>query len=269
MRQGRRLNKPADLRDPYGMPTLFRLFSWPQRLLLLGPALGTGMHRHHATQICIGLERPLSMRSGVNEAWTQAQGFFVPADWPHQLDTSHGSAAFLYLEAESDECLRYSARRPRELSALEVDEWLPLLRDTAARGDPRDAESIVVKIFGEERISEGLLDSRIAAAQRWIDGQLGGAVYARDVARAVNLSESRLAHLFSEQVGVPMRRYVLWCRLRKALADAMRGASLTSAAHAAGFADSAHLSRAFKENFGVAPSFLFEHRDRITFAVFE
>ena len=38
----------------------------------------------------------------------------------------------------------------------------------------------------------------------------------------------------------------------------MRGANLTEAAHLAGFADSAHLSRTFRAMFGVAPSLLFK-----------
>lgn len=38
----------------------------------------------------------------------------------------------------------------------------------------------------------------------------------------------------------------------------MRGAGLTEAAHRAGFADSAHLSRTFRAMFGVAPSLLFK-----------
>ena len=46
----------------------------------------------------------------------------------------------------------------------------------------------------------------------------------------------------------------------------MRGSSLTEAAHEAGFADSAHLSRTFRATFGIAPSFLFERgRLSVTF----
>src|ERR1700678_254257 len=55
-----------------------------------------------------------------------------------------------------------------------------------------------------------------------------------------------------------LRRYVLWCRLRTAAEAAMRGASLTEAAHRAGCADSAHLSRTFRAMLGVAPSLLFK-----------
>ena len=60
-----------------------------------------------------------------------------------------------------------------------------------------------------------------------------------------------------------MRRYILWQRLWRAVELALKGATLTEAAHAAGLSDSAHLSRAFRETFGVTPSFLFEHREQL------
>lgn len=48
----------------------------------------------------------------------------------------------------------------------------------------------------------------------------------------------------------------------------MRGSSLTEAAHVAGFADSAHLSRTFRSMFGIAPSFMFE-RSRLSVTFYE
>jgi len=77
------------------------------------------------------------------------------------------------------------------------------------------------------------------------------------------LSASRFAHLFKQEVGVPVRRYVLWQKMRRALDLAMAGESLTSAALTAGFADSAHLSRTVRSIQGVAPEFLFRHRERL------
>jgi len=68
---------------------------------------------------------------------------------------------------------------------------------------------------------------------------------------AVALSPSRLSHLFREQVGLPIRRFLLWLRLREALSAVARGESLTTAAHAAGFSDSAHFTRTFRRMLGI------------------
>ena len=43
-------------------------------------------------------------------------------------------------------------------------------------------------------------------------------------------------------------------RLERAAGELAHGRTLTEAAHAAGFADSAHLSRVFRRMFGIAPS---------------
>ena len=69
--------------------------------------------------------------------------------------------------------------------------------------------------------------------------------------------------MFKHEVGVPVRRYVLWMKMRRALDLAIGGNSLTTAALSAGFADSAHLSRTVRAMMGIAPEFLFRHRERL------
>jgi len=56
-----------------------------------------------------------------------------------------------------------------------------------------------------------------------------------------------------------VQRYLLWQRLLIALASTARGVSLTEAAHGAGFADSAHMARTFREAFGLKPSEVFKN----------
>ncbi|MGF1756404.1 helix-turn-helix transcriptional regulator [Photobacterium sagamiensis] len=74
---------------------------------------------------------------------------------------------------------------------------------------------------------------------------------ASDVAQQLALSESRFLHLFSEELGVPWRPYLLWCRMTCAIKAILNGTSATDAAHLAGFSDSAHLSRTFRKTFGM------------------
>jgi AraC-like DNA-binding protein len=74
------------------------------------------------------------------------------------------------------------------------------------------------------------------------------------MAAAVHLSPDRFRHLFMEETGVGFRAYLLWLRLECSLAAYVAGSTLTEAAYAGGFADSAHFSRTFKKMFGIAPA---------------
>ena len=76
----------------------------------------------------------------------------------------------------------------------------------------------------------------------------------KGLAAQVGLSPSRLRHLFRQGTGISLRNYLRWQRLLSALHWSAEGLSLTEAAHAAGFSDSAHLSRFFRASFGLKPS---------------
>jgi AraC-like DNA-binding protein len=91
----------------------------------------------------------------------------------------------------------------------------------------------------------------VKAVLEWAATQLDRPVSLVDAARRVALSKDRLRHLFVEQTGLPLRSYLLWLRLTRGIEAFAAGASLTDAAHQAGFADSAHFSRTFRRMFGI------------------
>jgi len=77
----------------------------------------------------------------------------------------------------------------------------------------------------------------------------------------VHLSASRLSHLFKEQVGVSIKKFLVWSKLKKAFNHILySGCTMHEAAYYAGFYDQAHLSKAFKEFFGVVPSDMYNSR---------
>ncbi len=79
----------------------------------------------------------------------------------------------------------------------------------------------------------------------------GGPPDLATLAAQVSMSASRLGHLFAEHLGLSYPVWRRWIRLQRAMAAVEHGASLTVAAHAAGFADSAHLSRTTRAMFGL------------------
>ena len=75
------------------------------------------------------------------------------------------------------------------------------------------------------------------------------------LANKVHLSESRLTHLFKAEVGISLKKYLVWSKLKRALHLVVhQGISLTEATHQVGFFDQAHMSRAFKTLLGVTAS---------------
>jgi AraC-like DNA-binding protein len=81
-----------------------------------------------------------------------------------------------------------------------------------------------------------------------------------ELAERLGLSYHRTSHYFVEAVGISVRTYRLWQKLYRAAPLVMNGASLTEAAHAAGFLDSAHYSNAYQHAYGRAPSLVFHSR---------
>lgn len=78
-----------------------------------------------------------------------------------------------------------------------------------------------------------------------------------DAAARVDLSISRLTHLVTDVLGAPPRTWGAWFKLRSAMGHTLQtGASLTEAAHYAGFSDSAHLTRTCKQLLGVRPAMM-------------
>src|SRR5262249_22653279 len=117
-----------------------------------------------------------------------------------------------------------------------------------------------------DKASANIIDPRVAQSIEWIRAGRDGGILVRDIAAEVDLSESRFSHLFTEHVRVPVRRYLLWLRLRDALhMMAAEGGSLTETAHSAGFADSSHLTRTFKTSLGIAPSALVRDSSLVSF----
>ncbi len=103
------------------------------------------------------------------------------------------------------------------------------------------------------------MDQRVRQALDYLQSQPIKCITASELSSEVHLSESRLAHLFKQQVGIPVRRYLMWLRLMDAIEWAFAGHSLTDASAHAGFSDSAHFSRTFQAMFGLQPSLVVQH----------
>lgn len=225
-----------------------RLHLLPRMLLYAGPGSRAERHAHHAVQVMVGLQRPLRVSTTEDRV---SRLVCIASGAEHAVDANETEVLLLLIEPESPEGRALSiAQPPREDDALLE---LRALLDKQA-GAPQIA-SRMLAMFGTNEHRPTALHPSLKMALRCLQ-QTGARSELRraDVAAAARISPDRLSHLFDEQLGIPFQRYALWVRLKRAATAALSGASLTEAAHTAGFADGAHLSRTFRRMFGLPPS---------------
>lgn len=240
--------------------------SWDGGCLVIGRAHGiTPMHAHYAIQVAFGFERGIRFRASDRDPWTEYGGAIIPSRQPHTMDATHVSGnAVLFVEPETREGRALSERFLRAGIAALPDELLnpsvPLL--IAAWREQRSASAVATaaRVFIAS-LTGGIQplvmsDERILRAVSHIKSHINGALTLEQVAEVACLSPSRFRHLFVEQTGMALRPYILWRRFVRVWELIAAGDSLSTAAHAAGFADAAHLSRTSNRMFGFPPSAL-------------
>lgn len=237
------------------------LYLTPGSALYLGPLAATSRHRHHAVQACVGTEAGFRLRLGARDPWRTFTAAVVDADVSHEFDGSGGLHAMLYLEPESGTGRLSAIPTVSGVSALESDRLDSIRRcmvDTvASRFLPERVLELhrrMLHLLGREASERHPLDQRIGRLLETMRRSPDAAWSLPDAAKVLALSPSRARHLFIGEMGISLRRFRRWIRLEAALHVLADGESLTTAAHSAGFADSAHLSRAFREMFGMTPS---------------
>jgi AraC-like DNA-binding protein len=172
--------------------------------------------------------------------------------------------ATIFVEPETPEgrvlAERYVRDGIADVDRKLVDDILAMLL-AAARARSSGASIVeqarrVVQALTQHTEPNAASDERIIRAVRYVNEHLSAPLTLKQVAGVAYLSPSRFRHLFAEQTGMGLRQYVLWRRFVSVWEHRMNGASLSTAAHAAGFADSAHLTRTSRRMFGMPPSSL-------------
>jgi len=215
-----------------------------------GTIIDTGAHSHHAIQVVFSVRNHFQVR--LEGGLFSTNAVIIDSDVEHELLASGIQCVFFYAEPESEfgQKLREKMHGAYEILADHKGLCADIVNFCVHRPSVREFQKIVQRhwLLPEKTT---LLDPRINQVLKLIDEVEFKKTKIVDLAEKIGISEGRLQHLFKEQVGIPIRKYLLWKRIIDGINFAVRGHDFSTAAYEAGFADGAHMSRTFKEMFGI------------------
>ena len=232
---------------------MLKVFFDTDNIGMITDMLDAEEHSHYPIQLFLSMDEPLKTTSAGKEVC--AHCIAVGQTVPHAFSSQNRAHISAIIEAASDFSRSLNERidgafavfesaglsalqsKAKELIAASSKEyWQAFMRDFKLYLGIEPREQPL-----DERITELLsllkqcdcYDHTIAA-----------------FAKQVSLSSSRLSHLFREQIGVPLKSYIVLHQTEKAFAALLGGASITDAAMLAGFDSPSHFAATVKKLMG-------------------
>lgn len=239
------------------LPQFLKLYN--DILIFAGQHVVTKMHSHHAHEIIISFDSNVVLH--MEDGSVKARGLLLRKDISHATKVE-GLALFIYINPESKLGKRLSYILD-ENNVLKIEEtvleqikgYITDLIKNEYNGSEIAMYLTTVLVKDITQIEKNYNpDLRINNVISYIKSNLNKPLDFKNLKDIACLSESRLIHLFKKEIGIPIRKYVLWCRVQEALKYFLKGHTLTQSAHLVGFSDVAHLTRTFVTMFGMNPS---------------
>jgi AraC family transcriptional regulator, arabinose operon regulatory protein len=249
-------------------PTQTHAWVWNGVLLYAPPALTNTAHAHFPATLLIAVERPFALTIDGQRRYHEIA--LLAPNLRRETD-SEGQPLIDLLVDPDDDAYRWlhpllQARPLVSLPGTQLDALRPRFADVLGGrlggcGPARDFVRTLLQALNPQPLAELPWDARVRAATRALrtcaPTQLPSA---GAIAAGVGLSESRFSHLFREQLGLPLRQYLLWLRIRHAMRLWAQGRTLAEIATGAGFYDHAHFTRTLRRMTDYAPSMLTDPR---------
>lgn len=210
--------------------------------------LVTELHAHPALEIIIAHKGVFTLRTPNQILKSIKFGLVKPNVW-HRLQAEDCECELIMVE------LGFSV-----LQNILMTANLPNNNNEGILALDLNLQSVLTKnkIESWAKISrrKPIYDARILKSIQFIKNNKNATSLAlADLANQVYLSPDRLSHLFKDQLGLSIQKYMVWHRLKLAVELILKKEkNLTQAAHTAGFYDVAHFSKHFKEMLGIKPS---------------
>lgn len=214
--------------------------------------LETEFHSHPTVEIIIAREGDFTLWTDT-ETHSQLKFAIISANQKHKLSATNCKLKILMIEHHNSLVVDHL-----KLADINISTYYFL------QSEP-DLELLQIEKL-IQRINSGMaaydFDPRISKAIEYLNrNNVAYDALTKTLREITNLSESRLSHLFKLTIGISLKKYLVWTKLKSTIADHLDSKDdLFSALIKSGFFDQPHFSRCFKSMLGVKPSKAYNSR---------
>ncbi|WP_162932282.1 AraC family transcriptional regulator [Solimonas sp. K1W22B-7] len=236
---------------------------WGDRIIWISPKMSSGPSARPTVTILVGLRGTLSVRLS-RDLVVNGRILLLAPDTVRSLDAPHGCYS-LNLDPIHRFCRRIRADVLQSSPVVDLSSSVsPSLLDIISSPveAPLDCErnyrqsELLLNTLFPDAFGVAPIDPRIDMVATWLRTHTPRQIDASFLGKLGGFSAGRLTHVFTRDLGLSPRRYLLWVKMRLALELLSQDRSLTDVAYTIGFSNPSHMSRVFKSYFALKPSFL-------------
>lgn len=224
--------------------------------------IDASLHIHNSIQITVSIEEKFSVK--IKNNIINESGIIINSNVSHELFGKDGWQIYFLINPESifGEKIKRMYMKNKDFYIIPEDATEAIRElvkekhiaiDNKAKYNKFISEIYSILSLENYTINH-LLDERVDKVLKYIANNNLTEVSLESLSKSVFLSESRLSHLFKENIGISISSYILNYKVRKAFKLIFEGKSITTSALEAGFYSSSHLTNVCKEKLGMIPS---------------
>lgn len=235
---------------------MLKIFWDNDNIAFIGNQVNATEHSHCVLQVFLSLDEPLQVT--VNDERISGKCIIVNKNVRHIFSCDNQIRLAILIEPSSNFAKELIKKIDGDYLIFDND-IDRIQQNAAALIDTDDKQQYIgfIKEFAEYlgvKRNSKVLDERIIKLLELLQNCDCYDHTIEHFAKSVCLSSSRLSHLFREQIGVPLKSYILFHQLEKAFTALLSGTNITDAAMLAGFDSPSHFAATVKKWMGMPVS---------------
>lgn len=214
--------------------------------------IDTEFHSHPIVEIIIANSGDFTLITD-NGIYYNLKFAIIPSNKRHKLCSTNCKFKIIMIEHHQKFVVEYL----KEIDIELINEYYLL---SISEKEVIQINNLIQNINNKQAFDE--YDYRICNVIKFLNqNDLEYSIMIDKLKSITNLSESRLSHLFKSSIGISLKKYLIWSKLKSTIQNHLNNKNdLFTSLIESGFYDQPHFSKSFKSMLGVKPSKTYNSR---------